>query len=135
MPIQPNFLERLAFYKLNAAPTPMLDLAGALSFQVLSTAVHLNIFNTLQERPFTLPELTQSLDCQERGLQKLLSALVALGYVTEKKRPLSKQHHDRKVVSQWNNVGFIFSHHLLGCIFARVMASCPQSCAQRRTAV
>lgn len=30
MPIQPNFLERTAFFTLNAAPGPMLDLAGAL---------------------------------------------------------------------------------------------------------
>lgn len=84
MPIQPNFIERTAFYRLNAAPAPMLDLAGALAFQVLSTAVHLNIFNTLHERPSTLPELTQSLNCQERGLQKLLAALAGLGYVAER---------------------------------------------------
>jgi hypothetical protein len=31
MPIQPNFLERTAFFTLNAAPGPMLDLAGALA--------------------------------------------------------------------------------------------------------
>lgn len=30
MPIQPNFLERTAFFTLNAAPAPMLDLAGAV---------------------------------------------------------------------------------------------------------
>ena len=84
MPIQPNFLERTIFFRLNAAPTPMLDLAGALAFQVLSTAVQLNIFSTLQQRPLTLPELTQNLNCQERGLQKLLAALVAIGYIAEK---------------------------------------------------
>jgi hypothetical protein len=32
MPIQPNFLERTAFFTLNAEPAPMLDLAGALLF-------------------------------------------------------------------------------------------------------
>lgn len=30
MPIQPNFLERTAFFTLNAAPGPMLDLALVL---------------------------------------------------------------------------------------------------------
>lgn len=53
MPIQPNFLERTAFFTLNAAPVPMLDLAGALAFQAVNTAVHLNLFAALQERPFT----------------------------------------------------------------------------------
>ena len=62
----------------------MLDLAGALSFQVLSTAVHLNIFNTLHEKLSTLTELTQTLNCQKRSLQKLLAALTSLGYVAEK---------------------------------------------------
>jgi ubiquinone/menaquinone biosynthesis C-methylase UbiE len=84
MPIQPNFLERTAFFTLNAAPAPMLDMAGALAFQVVSTAVHLNIFNILHEQPSTLPELTQTLNCQKRGLQKLLTALVSIGYVKEK---------------------------------------------------
>ena len=97
MPIQPNLLERFAFFNLNAAPTPMLDLAGALSFQVLSTAVHLNIFNTLQARPYSLSELTQTLDCQKRGLQKLLSALVALGYVTEK----NGRYHNSVMTEKW----------------------------------
>ena len=84
MPIRPNFLERFAFYNLHAAPAPMLDLGGALAFQMLYTAVQLNVFNTLQERPLTLPELTQTLECHERGLQKVLNALIPLGYVEEK---------------------------------------------------
>lgn len=84
MPIQPNFLERTAFFTLNAAPAPMLDLAGALAFQTMSTAVRLNLFDELNKRPSTIAELTQSLDCHKRGLQKLLKALAATGYVTEK---------------------------------------------------
>lgn len=97
MPIQPNFLERFAFFKLNAAPSPMLDLAGALAFQVLSTAVHLNIFSILQQRPSTLTELTQTLNCQERGLQKLLSALVTIGYVMEK----NGRFHNTAMTEKW----------------------------------
>lgn len=84
MPIQPNFLERTAFFTLNAAPAPMLDLAGALAFQTLSTAVRLNLFDELNKQPSTLAELTQNLNCHERGLQKLLQALASIGYVTEK---------------------------------------------------
>lgn len=84
MPIQPNILERTAFFTLNAAPGPMLDLAGALAFQAVNTAVHLNLFTALQERPSTPTELAQSLGCQKRGLEKLLAALAAIGYVVER---------------------------------------------------
>lgn len=84
MPVQPNFLERFAFYNLNAAPTPMLDLAGALAYQVVSTAVHLNLFETLAKRPLTLSELAQTLECEERGLKFLLNALESLGYLSKK---------------------------------------------------
>lgn len=97
MPIQPNILERFAFFTLNAAPTPMLDLAGALGYQALSTAVRLNLFRTLQERPSTLPELTQTLNCQERGLNHLLKALEGLGYVTAK----NGRYHNTPMTEKW----------------------------------
>ncbi|MAU02187.1 MAG: hypothetical protein CL608_34045 [Anaerolineaceae bacterium] len=97
MPIQPNFLERFAFFTLNAAPTPMLDLAGALGYQALSTAVRLNLFNTLQERPSTLPELVQTLNCQERGLKHLLSALAGIGYVVAK----NGRYHNTTMTEKW----------------------------------
>lgn len=83
MPIQPNFLERVAFFTLNAAPTPMLDLAGALGYQALSTAVRLNLFETLHKRQLTAAELAQTLNCQERGIANLLKALKGIGYVQE----------------------------------------------------
>lgn len=57
MPIQPNFLERTAFFTLNAVPVPMLDLAGALAFQPVNTAIRLNLFNALQEGPSTPTKL------------------------------------------------------------------------------
>lgn len=49
MPVQPNFLERTAFYTLNQAPGVMLDMAGALSYQTLSTALELGVFDALAE--------------------------------------------------------------------------------------
>ena len=97
MPIQPNFLERTAFYTLNAAPAPMLDLAGALAFQTLSTAVQLNLFDELNIRPSTPTELAQNLNLQERGLQKLLKALAATGYVTEKE----DRFHNTSLTKKW----------------------------------
>lgn len=97
MPIQPNFMERTAFFTLNAAPGPMLDLAGVLAFQVISTAVHLNIFTALQQRPFTPTELAQSLGCQERGLEKLLAALAAIGYLVER----NGRYHNTPMTQKW----------------------------------
>jgi 2-polyprenyl-3-methyl-5-hydroxy-6-metoxy-1,4-benzoquinol methylase len=81
MPIQPNFLERTAFFTLNQAPAVMLDLAGALSYQAVSAAVRLGVFNALAKRPMTTAELAQALEAQPRGVEALLRALSATGYV------------------------------------------------------
>ena len=97
MPVQPNFLERTAFFTLNAAPAPMLDLAGALAFQAVNTAVHLNLFTTLHERLPTPIELAQSLHCQERGLEKLLAALAAIGYAVER----DGRYHNSAMTTKW----------------------------------
>jgi 2-polyprenyl-3-methyl-5-hydroxy-6-metoxy-1,4-benzoquinol methylase/DNA-binding transcriptional ArsR family regulator len=81
MPIQPNFLERTAFYALNQAPAVMLDLAGALSYQAVSAAVRLELFDALAEQPMTAAELARRLQSQPRGIEALLQALEATGYV------------------------------------------------------
>jgi 2-polyprenyl-3-methyl-5-hydroxy-6-metoxy-1,4-benzoquinol methylase len=81
MPIQPNLLERTAFYTLNQAPAVMLDLAGAISYQAVSTAVRLELFDALAENPMTAAELAQKLQAQQRGIEALLQALEATGYV------------------------------------------------------
>ncbi|MDX1417194.1 MAG: class I SAM-dependent methyltransferase, partial [Candidatus Promineifilaceae bacterium] len=97
MPIQPNFLERTAFYTLNAAPAPMLDLAAALSFHTLSTAVHLKLFTALEQRPSSPVELAQTLNLQERGTQRLLEALASIGYVEEK----DGRYHNTPMTQKW----------------------------------
>ena len=97
MPIQPNLLERTAFYTLNAAPAPMLDLAGMLAYQALSTAVRLDIFNCLDEQPSSTSELALALGTQERGTRKLLQALEAIGYVEEH----SDRYQNSAVTEKW----------------------------------
>ena len=87
MPIQPNFLERFAFFTLNAAPTPMLDMAGALGYQALSTAVRLNLFETLQARPQTLPELARPLAPRTRSDSKWGTAVQLLRLHRQPARP------------------------------------------------
>lgn len=81
MPIRPNFLERTVFYTLNQAPAMMLDLAGAIAYQAVSTAVRLGVFDALAERPMTAAELAQTLQAQPRGIEALLRALSTTGYV------------------------------------------------------
>lgn len=83
MPIQPNFLERTAFFTLNAAPGPMLDLAGLLAYKAVNTAVELQLFTALVAQPASAAELAQRLEADERGIHALLRALLAIGYVVE----------------------------------------------------
>ncbi len=97
MPIQPNLLERAAFFNLNAAPAPMLDLAGALAYQIVSAAVRLNVFTALQERPSGPTELAQTLGANERGTGHLLAALAAIGYVVER----DGRFHNTSMTEKW----------------------------------
>ena len=84
MPIRPTLLERTALFSLNLAPGIMLDLGGALSFQTVTMAVELELFQTLAEKPLTSAELAQKLSTHERGTDSLLKALASIGYVEEK---------------------------------------------------
>jgi cyclopropane fatty-acyl-phospholipid synthase-like methyltransferase len=75
----------------------MLDLAGMLAMQAVTTAIELNIFQTLAERPGTVGELANRLQVQERGLMTLLPALAALNYVDEK----DGRYHNSKLTTKW----------------------------------
>ncbi|MFN2136759.1 MAG: methyltransferase [Candidatus Promineifilaceae bacterium] len=85
MPIKTNLLEQVMFYTFNAAPGPMLDLAGALSYQAVSAAVTLGIFEALRQEPRGAPDLAQAVGAQERGVVSLLQALEATGYVEQQR--------------------------------------------------
>lgn len=80
MPIQPNFLERTAFYTLNLGPAPLLDIWGALGFQTVATAVRLGIFEALKDGPRTPISLAKSLELNPHGVKLLLETLETLGY-------------------------------------------------------
>jgi cyclopropane fatty-acyl-phospholipid synthase-like methyltransferase len=83
MPIQTSFVERAAFFTLKMAPSPILDVAGLFAFQVVSVAVRQGVFTALAAQPQTPTQLADQLHCQERGMQVLLEALAAIGYVAE----------------------------------------------------
>ena len=97
MPVKPNFLERAAFYSLNAAPGSLLDLAGLFAYQAASTANDLGLFETLAERPYSAQGLATQLQLQERGLLALLDALESLGYVEVQ----NGRYQNSKMVQKW----------------------------------
>jgi hypothetical protein len=97
MPVNPNFLERTAFNTLNAVPALMLDFAGMLAMQAVTTAVELNIFPTLAKQPRTIPELAAQLQLEERGLLALMPALAALNYVAER----NGRYHNSSLTNKW----------------------------------
>ncbi|GAB4579805.1 MAG: methyltransferase [Anaerolineales bacterium] len=82
MPIQPNLLERTAFYTLNLGPAPLLDIWGALGFQTVAAAVRLGIFEALKNGPRTPISLAKNLELSPHGVNLLLETLATLGYTT-----------------------------------------------------
>lgn len=82
MPINPNIIERLLWFRLNRAPAPFLDLFSAGGFRAVTTALDLEVLQTLADAPRTPAELAQELDLDERGLTALLGLLEPLGYVS-----------------------------------------------------
>lgn len=97
MPVTPNFWEQIAFNTLNLVPGMMLDLAGMLAMQAVTTAVELNIFTTLAQNPSTVAELAKRLQIEERGLLALMPALAALSYVEER----NGRYHNSKLTTKW----------------------------------
>ncbi len=97
MPVKPNAVERMAFYTLNAVPGTVLDLAGLFAYQAISTANELGLFEAVAKRPYSLQELTNHLQLQERGLLTLLEALEALGYVTVE----NGHYKNSKMTQKW----------------------------------
>lgn len=49
VPLNPNFLERLVLLRLNKGPAPMPDLFGAASFESVTLALEMGVFETLAE--------------------------------------------------------------------------------------
>jgi hypothetical protein len=59
MPVITSFVERRIVLRLNLGPGPMLDILGLLGFKAVSTAVRLDLFEALGNRPLTVTELAQ----------------------------------------------------------------------------
>ena len=83
MPVTPNFVERLALFRLNRGPAPVLDLLGAATFESVSLALDLGLFETLSaaDGPHTAAELARDLDAHPDGVATLCDFLAAARYL------------------------------------------------------
>ena len=61
----------------------MLDLLGGMAFKAVSVAHKLDIFEGLNNGPLTATEIAHHMKASERGIQLLLDALEAIGYVKQ----------------------------------------------------
>lgn len=81
MPIKPNFLERLALFRFNKGPAPLLDLFGASGFEAVAFALELDIFETLDDEILTADTLALRIDAHPDGVRRLADFLAAQGYL------------------------------------------------------
>ncbi|WP_411964338.1 methyltransferase [Haloferax sp. YSMS24] len=84
MPVRPNFLERLVLYRLNRGPAPILDLFGAASFESVSLALDIGVFEALAsaDEPLSADTLAQRVDAHPAGLSDLCDFLATGGYLS-----------------------------------------------------
>ena len=83
MPVRPNVIDRVLLFNLNKGPAPILDLFGAASFEAVTIALEMGVFEVLVDQELSIPEVAFSLDTTEDGIHTLLTFLEAQGYVTE----------------------------------------------------
>ncbi len=83
MPVNLNFLERLVLLRLNRGPAPMLDLFGAASFESVSLALDLGLFEVLSDAddPLSAEALAGRLNAHPDGVAALCDFLVVEGYL------------------------------------------------------
>jgi predicted O-methyltransferase YrrM len=69
--------------QLNQGPGPMLEMLGGMALKAVSVAVKLDIFESLNSGPLTAAEIAHRIEAGERGIQLMLNALEAIGYVKQ----------------------------------------------------
>jgi SAM-dependent methyltransferase len=97
MPQKLNFLERIFFFDIQKSPGPFLDIIGGFSFYAVYSALQLNLFERLEERPLTVAELASQIRCTERGVLTLIEVLESLGYVTK----MGDGYANSKMTKKW----------------------------------
>lgn len=82
MPVRPSFPERLALYRLNWGPAPILDLFAAAGFRSVALAIDMGVFEAMKSGSETTEALADAVEADPKGIRHLLEFLVPLGYVT-----------------------------------------------------
>ncbi len=83
MPVRPSILDRLAFFRLNRTPAPLLDLFGAVGLRAASLAFDMDVFEALVDGHDTPEAVAAAVDADPEGVGHLLDILAALGYVRD----------------------------------------------------
>jgi len=81
MPLNPNLLERLVLFRLNKGPAPLLDLFGAASFESVTLAMDMGLFEALEDEALAAPALADAVDAHPEGTTRLCDFLAAEGYL------------------------------------------------------
>jgi SAM-dependent methyltransferase len=85
MPLLPNIIERLLFFRMNKGPGPIFDWVGALGFKAVVVALRLGVFDAIGHGKVTAADLARRLALDEHHLGLLLDALETFGYLTKKR--------------------------------------------------
>lgn len=99
MPVNPNFLERLVLLRLNRGPAPILDLFGAASFESVSLALEMGLFETIANAGTapTAETLADRTGAHPDGVATLCDFLVTTGYLTREGR----RYHLTGMTEKW----------------------------------
>ncbi len=132
MPVVPNFIEKTFFLSLNLGPGPSLDIWNAVGFRAVLAAIRLDVFETMATGPLSAVELARRLNLDVRGVQRLLDALVPLGYVKQQ----GDHYANTTMTSKWllrsSQVGFAPYFRYWGAIIPRLMDDLEDSIRQGR---
>lgn len=79
-----TFLERL-LHRLHLLPTPLLDSFGNVLYgRALAIAVRRGVFEALEAKPLTVPEIARNTSMSHEGVELLVDAFVVGGYLAHK---------------------------------------------------
>lgn len=106
MPVVPDLMERLVFFRLNQAPGPALDLVGAGTFRAVATALKLGVFDALNEQPSAAADLASKLRVDQRAVTVLLDFLTATRYLKRTNEGYSCTAMSTKWLSQKSPTNF-----------------------------
>jgi SAM-dependent methyltransferase len=133
MPVVPNFVEKTIFLSLNQGPGPSLDIWNAVGFRAVLAAIRLDVFETLAAGPLSAAELAQRLKADARGMQRLIDALVPLGYVKRQ----GDRYANTAMTSKWllrsSPMNFAPYFRYWGAIIPKLMDDLEDSIVQGRS--